>query len=165
MEQRFQAKLNKSNEGKLTLITMTGSRPKAWALCERYMSRQTYSGLVRWIIVDDGEVAQPITFAKEGWTLEVVRPEPFWQPGQNTQTRNVLAGLEKTTLSDRIVFIEDDDWYSENWLSVVDQQLKRGDLVGEQCAIYYNIKYKQYHEFTNRTLEGLCSTALKGKAF
>ena len=128
----------------LTLITLTGNRPKAWALCEFFMHRQTYQGAVRWIIVDDGEIAQPIAFKRDGWTLEVVRPEPFWQEGQNTQSRNLIAALEQVNDQDRIVFIEDDDWYSPHWLSIVDEKLNEADLVGERFAFYYNIQLKQW---------------------
>ena len=148
----------------LTLITMTGARPQAWALCELFMQRQTYQGPVRWIIVDDGETPQPITFERENWSLEVLRPEPFWQPGQNTQTRNVRAALAVVKADERLVFIEDDDWYSPNWLAIVDEKLNEADLVGERFAFYYNLKYKQCKQLNNGSHSGLCSTAIKGKA-
>lgn len=68
----------------LTLVTATGARPEAWALCERWMLRQTFAGPVRWVIVDDGPEPQPITFRRAGWELVLIRPAPFWRPGQNT---------------------------------------------------------------------------------
>jgi len=73
----------------LTLLTMTGARPEAWAICETLMLRQTFTGAVRWIIVDDGPIAHPITFSRAMWVLEVVRPIPFWVSGKNTQARNI----------------------------------------------------------------------------
>lgn len=148
----------------LTLITVTGNRPEAWGLCQQFMQRQTYEGPVRWIIVDDGEIAQPITFEREGWSLEVLRPEPFWQPGQNTQSRNLRAAFDCISDEERIVFIEDDDWYSPNWLAIVDTQLAQADLVGERLAFYYNIRLKQYQQLRNGSHSSLCSTAIKGKA-
>ena len=62
----------------LTLLTATGARPQAWAILEQLMLRQTYTGPVHWIIVDDGEEAQPITFERENWRLTLVRPQPRW---------------------------------------------------------------------------------------
>ena len=50
----------------LTLLTATGARPEAWAICERLMARQTYAGPVRWIIVDAGPEAQPVTLQRAG---------------------------------------------------------------------------------------------------
>ena len=146
----------------LTLITLTGNRPQAWTLCELFMQRQTYQGPVRWLIVDDGQTPQPISFKRVGWTLEVIRPQPYWQPGQNTQARNLLCALEKTTEQDRLVFIEDDDWYSSKWLEIVDEKLNEADLVGERLAFYYNVKLKKYLQLKNGSHSSLCSTAIKG---
>lgn len=148
----------------LTLITLTGNRPQAWGLCQYFMQRQTYSKPVRWIIVDDGETPQEILFSRVGWSLEVLRPEPFWQPGDNTQSRNLLAALELVKNDDRLVFIEDDDWYSPRWLEIVDQKLNQFDVVGERLAFYYNIKYKKYQQLRNGSHASLCSTAIKGRA-
>lgn len=147
----------------LTLITATGSRPQAWELCQHFMHRQTYAGPVRWIIVDDGETAQPISFERAGWTLEVLRPEPFWRPGDNTQSRNLLLGLEHVSEDDRLVFIEDDDWYSAHWLEIVNQRLNLVDLVGERLAFYYNLRFRKYSQLRNGSHASLCSTAIKGR--
>lgn len=146
----------------LTLLTATGMRPGAWAICERLMMAQTYQGKVRWIIVDDGEQAQPITFKRDGWTLEVVRPEPFWVPGKNTQARNLNAGLGRVSTDDRLVIIEDDDHVGPGYLADVDQWLYRADLVGEGMARYFNVATGIGKQLTNKAHCSLCSTAVKG---
>lgn len=144
----------------LTLLTATGCRPEAWAICEQLMMRQDYSGSVHWIIVDDGEVQQPITFERDGWVLTVIRPEPFWKAGDNTQARNLRAGLELVKDSDKLVIIEDDDCYSENYLSTIDIWLSNYDLVGESHARYYNLKSRKYRYLSNSNHASLCSTAM-----
>ena len=148
----------------LTLLTATGARPKAWAICELWMARQTYRGDVRWIIVDDGEQAQPINFDKKNWTLEVVRPNPFWQEGMNTQARNLRAGMDLINPNEKVVFIEDDDWYAADWLETVDELLEKAELVGESHARYYNLPQKSYRQMQNATHSSLCSTAIRGQA-
>lgn len=148
----------------LTLLTATGSRPEAWAICEKYMAKQDYKGSVKWIIVDDGEIQQPITFQKENWELIVVRPEPFWKQGQNTQGRNLLAGLEFVSEKDSLVIIEDDDRYSSDWLTIVEEKLKKAELVGECLARYYNIQLKIGRQLQNQLHASLCSTAMRGSA-
>lgn len=148
----------------LTLLTATGCRQKAWALCERWMARQTYAGPVRWVIVDDGEEAQPITFKRDGWTLEVIRPKPFWSAGQNTQARNLLAGLEVIDSAERLVVIEDDDWYAADWLAHVDTRLTADMLIGEKRARYYSLSKRVGRELGNQFHSSLCSTAMTGKA-
>jgi hypothetical protein len=148
----------------LTLLTATGARVEAWAICEQLMEAQDYAGPVRWVIVDDGPVPQPIRFARHDWTLEILRPTPPWEVGQNTQARNLLAGLGAIDGSSRVVLVEDDDWYAPDWLTAVHAALDHAELVGERRARYYHIGDRQAHEHTNMTHASLCSTALRGGA-
>lgn len=148
----------------LTLLTATGGRPSAFALLEKMMLAQTYAGPVRWIIVDDVHPAQPITFEREGWELDVIYPDPLWKPGDNTQARNLLAGLEVVPADAKLVVVEDDDFYSPDWLETVDKWLERAELVGECEARYYNVATKQGRKLHNRNHASLCSTAMRGNA-
>jgi len=146
----------------LVLLTATGMRPEAWAICERLMMAQTFTGPVRWIIVDDGETPQPITFRRENWIINLICPEPVWQPGQNTQARNLMAGLERVRDYERLVIIEDDDFYGPEYLADVDNWLKTADLVGEPMARYFNVATGTGKQLQNNTHCSLCSTAVKG---
>lgn len=148
----------------LTLLTATGARPEAWAICERLMARQDYAGPVRWVIVDDGSDPQPVTFARANWTLEIIRPEPFWKPGQNTQARNLLAGLDAIGPDERVVVIEDDDHYSTDWLTHVSSQLENAELVGEGRARYYSVPLRRGRQLQNTRHASLCATAMRGSA-
>ncbi|MBN4999090.1 glycosyltransferase family 2 protein [Stenotrophomonas maltophilia] len=148
----------------LTLLTATGARPAAWALCERWMARQDYSGPVRWIIVDDGPEPQSVTFRREGWQLVLVRPSPHWAPGQNTQARNLLKGLAAVGSEERLVIIEDDDWYAHDWLTTVATELQHAELVGEHRARYYNVEHRRGRQLANTGHASLCSTAMRGSA-
>lgn len=146
----------------LTLLTTTGTRDYAWMLCQKYMHRQTYSGRVRWIIVDDGENAQQITFKRPGWDLIVLRPEPFWQHGQNTQQRNLLAGLRYVPNDAWLLIIEDDDWYASDWLAVCEKHLRDFYMFGERNARYYNVEKQVLRRLNNKNHASLCATAMRG---
>lgn len=148
----------------LTLLTATGARPEAWAICERLMARQDYAGPVRWVVVDDGPEPQPVTFARDGWELTVVRPEPVWAPGKNTQARNLRHGLDRIPPDARVVVIEDDDWYARDWLTHVAGELDRSSLVGERRSRYYNVITGCGKAMENTDHASLCSTAVRGKA-
>ena len=148
----------------LTLLTTTGCRPEAWAICEKLMMRQTYSGAIRWIVVDDGEQPQQITFKRENWLLMVVRPEPYWKPGQNTQARNLRAGLEFVEDHEKLVIIEDDDLYGSEYLQKVSEWLDGAELVGECKARYYNYRTRKYRQLSNMHHASLCSSAMTGRA-
>lgn len=148
----------------LTLVTATGCRPQAWALCERWMLAQDYSGAVRWVVVDDGSEPQPITFERDGWAVEVIRPVPYWSQGMNSQARNLLAGLGKVGAGDSVVFIEDDDFYGPGYLSAVAGWLKDAEMVGECAARYYNVAQRKGRQLKNEMHASLCSTAVRGNA-
>lgn len=147
----------------LTLLTPTGCRPEAFELCQRWMAHQTYQGPVRWIVVDDGETPQDVTFQREGWTVEVLRPRPYWQPGKNTQHRNFLAGLERIGPDDRLLFIEDDDYYSPQWLEIINHKLDEHDLVGQGCNHYYHVRTGAIKLNDNMQHASLCASAIKGR--
>jgi hypothetical protein len=148
----------------LTLLTATGARPHAWAICERLMAAQDYTGPVRWIIVDDGPEPQPVTFKRDGWQLVVIRPVPHWQPGQNTQARNLLKGLQGVPADAWLVVVEDDDWYAPDWLTVASRALERSELVGECLARYYSLPLRRGRQLKNSAHASLCSTAMRGAA-
>jgi hypothetical protein len=148
----------------LTLVTATGARPEAWALCERWMMRQTYAGPVRWVIVDDGPEPQPITFRRDGWELVLIRPAPFWRPGQNTQARNLTRGMEAVGRDDVAVFIEDDDHYAAGWLDAVASKIDRAELIGTPRARYYNLPARVARQLNNGQHSSLCSSAIRGSA-
>lgn len=145
----------------LSILTPTGARPEAFAKCVEWMQAQDYAKPVRWVIVDDGPQAMP-TPAIDGWEIVHLRPEPYWQAGQNTQARNILAGLNHVT--DRVVIVEDDDQYAPWWLSQCDAWLDDDDLVGEGQSVYFNIRTKTEKKLTNGRHASLCQTALKGNA-
>jgi hypothetical protein len=145
----------------LFLLTTTGGRPFAWSLCQRMMEAQTFRGEVTWIIVDDCMSASQITISRS-WSLEICRPRPFWSEGQNTQVRNLRAGLAAVPPDGRVVIIEDDDWYAPEYLEAVHDWLLTHDLVGECQARYYNVATRRYGLCRNSEHASLCSTAVKG---
>lgn len=148
----------------LTLLTATGARPEAWALCERWMLRQTFAGPVRWVIVDDGPEPQPITFRRAGWELVLIRPAPFWRPGQNTQARNLRKGMDAVQRDDLVTFVEDDDHYAPGWLQAIVDQADRAEVIGTPRARYYNLPARIARQLNNTQHAALCSTAIRGQA-
>jgi hypothetical protein len=152
----------------LTLITPTGARPQAFAICEILMRRQSYAGAVHWIVIDDGPEPTPLSKLKSGWTREIVRPLPFWALGQNTQGRNLLAGIDAAEMHSgdalRLVVIEDDDYYHPAWLETIAGELDRAELVGEVPARYYNVKWCRYDTLRNDEHASLRCSAMRGGA-
>ncbi len=142
--------------GGVTIITPTGGRPAAFALCERWVSQQTLQDW-RWIVVDDGE---PETRCTMGQT--VIRARPCWQPGENTQARNLLIALTALTASDdKILIFQDDDFYAPGYLGLMSQRLEEAALVGEKETVYYHVGRRGYHVNRNKIHASLCQTGMR----
>lgn len=146
----------------LQILTPTGGRPLAWAFCQRWMAAQTYAGPVKWIVVDDVEPAQSVTFQREGWAVMTVQPRPAWQ-GRNTHGRNLLEGLALCDPRHPVVLVEDDDYYRPSWLATVAAALESADLVGETHATYYHVGTRRWLRYRNTTHASLCATAMAGR--
>lgn len=137
----------------LTLITPTGDRPKAFELCERWVANQSYTGEYRWIVVDDGMKETEVTNPN----VEYIRLEPL---GKNSQARNLLAALEFVNHEDKVIVIEDDDYYGTNWLSIMNQMLEEYDLAGEQESYYWHVQTRKYKNCGNLKHASLCATGV-----
>lgn len=149
----------------ITIITPTGGRPEAFALLNGYMLRQTYEGPVRWIIVDDFHPRTDFPKVVRDWKITVIRPTKVWEPGQNSQAPNLLAGLASMLDdSDRLLIMEDDDWYSPRYLEIMNNWLNDCLLVGEGFARYYNVRSRMARQLGNSGHASLCSTGMRGAA-
>lgn len=144
----------------ITLLTCTGARPEQWEYCKDYVASQTYANDIRWIIVDDGEVASSLRGIPRRIGCEVIRPRPFWKAGENSQRRNMLAGLDTISRDEKVVIWEDDDWYAPQYLETLAPLLDRYDLVGEAPAHYYSIPLARYACLNN--LRHACLRASAG---
>ena len=144
----------------VTILTPTGGRPRSFALLAHMLSRQTYRGAIRWIVVDDVEPMTPLPDVRDGIKLIHVRPSPPWEFRKNTQHRNLLAGLEAYEGGDLLI-CEDDDHYVPEYVAQMVQWLEKHDLVGEGCARYYNVPHRRWHVHKNTEHASLCETGMR----
>lgn len=146
----------------ITLITATGGRPEAFQLCYEYVRRFPWDGIKQWIVVDDGVVPSLEVTSVPGMIVTYIRPNPLWEPGQNTLARNLLLAFPEVRF-DMVVFIEDDDWYHPTYLLEVARRLDRFDLVGERNAHYYYLPFRRSRVMPNRSHASLCQTAMRSE--
>lgn len=137
----------------IALITPTGARPYQFHLCTLFMKRQTYPGKVIWVIIDDcvprttNEVKENF---RENWTILKTFPAPPWQFGQNTQARNIAAGIRALMSNysakdiEAIFIIEDDDYYKPSYLENMMPRISKFWAAGEKNTIYYNVYFKRW---------------------
>lgn len=141
----------------VTLITPTGDRQQAFRLCEFWMRRQTYTGSIEWIVVDDGVVP---TKPSRGQTY--IRREPSEEDPPHTLCANLRLALNRVS-SGRVLIIEDDDYYSPEYVSTMMKWLDKADLVGEVGAKYYFVDGCRYRIFTEHEHASLCRTGFSAK--
>lgn len=141
----------------VTIITCTGGRPEAFSLCAKFVDRQTWRGSLQWIVVDDTEdtVAVP---PRDGY--EIIAPLRIWKPGQNTLGINLLSAMGAVQY-DKVLFIEDDDWYSPDYVQVMADRLDDACITGETQARYYHVPSRQYWQLDNSAHASLCSTGIR----
>ena len=144
----------------ITLITATGGRHKAFALCEKYMHRQTFLrdkmlDDIQWIVIDDFSVPTEVTLGQEYF-----RGPKDWREGLNTQRLNMDYAIPLIQ-GERVFVIEDDDWYHPDYLAMMNSLLDYVPIVGEANAHYYHIESSSYKDMLNFQHASLCSTAFR----
>ncbi len=154
----------------IALITPTGYRKHQIELCHRWMQKQTYTGEVLWVIVDDCE---PVTTTDIGinfgdnWTVEKVYPKPLWRPSTNTQGRNISVGINRALdmIDEKEIeaffIIEDDDYYKPQYLERMMCHLGDRKIVGETHTVYYNAFWRRYCVNQNGSHVSLFQMAFK----
>jgi glycosyltransferase involved in cell wall biosynthesis len=121
----------------LSVITPVRDRPKGFALCERWMKRQTFTDY-EWIVVDDGD--HPI---KPTMGQIYIRREPSKKP--MTLSRNFTAGAKHISGA-AVTLLEDDDWRGPNYLSGLMDALKSVDVAVTAGFYHYDVKYRLWKD-------------------
>lgn len=139
----------------LTLLTVTGDRPQAFALCERWMARQTLKP-DQWVVVDDGITPTACTMGQD-----VIRLPAPANPCGKTFARKFIDAIKANAIrGDVVAFIEDDDWYAAEHLETLTGQLGGLDIAGEAPALYYHVGARGYRQHANSNHASLCQTAI-----
>lgn len=132
----------------VTLITPTGDRPEAWALCEKWMARQTRQP-DRWLVGDDGE--EPTVFTMGQQVHRVASLPKGSKKARVRRNFAQLLGHCPVSYDDVIVSIEDDDWYAPTYIEEMVAALERagpptsplyGPLVSPQRMVMYHVRHR-----------------------
>jgi len=114
----------------ITVITCTGDRPEAFNLLRLWMKNQIRQP-DQWIVVDDGKI--PLSSTDD---FEYIRRVPTKNDYTHTLCLNMLEALEKVRFN-KIIIMEDDDWYSPIYIDYMEKLLDEADLVGFSDLIFY----------------------------
>lgn len=137
----------------VTTITATGDRPAAFELCEFYLKRQTVAPF-QMLVLDDGEVATTPTLGQDYHYWPEMR-------GRGSMVKKIRRALNDGLIKgDAIIFAEDDDFMSSDYVAWHIAGLKRFALFGEGRALYYNVTQRWWFEHVNMKHASLCATSL-----
>lgn len=142
---------------RVTLVTPTGDRPEAFALTRKWIAAQKEK-YFQWIVVDDGKVPLPDNL-KEGLTYVRREPKPEDIDTINVNLRKAIPLIK----GDIILIIEDDDWYSPNYITFMRKTLVNVELVGEVYARYYLLPARKYCRGENNAHSSLSQTGFVKK--
>ena len=169
----------------ITAITPTGDRHLAFALCQRWMSQQTVKP-GQWIVIDDGKIPmQPLM------PMEYVRrnpgPKPLVLPNNprllspRLRRQHTIAEVQRLKQpkggwvsiyknlqaaiplirGDKILFIEDDEYYAPTYVETMCKLLDEHELVGIKYSRYYHLGSGGHKIFTSQAHASLAQTAFR----
>jgi len=136
----------------ITAITPTGDRPLAMSLCERWMTNQTVKP-DQWIVVDDGKAPIVPTVP-----MEYVRREPRAGDPKHTLAINLLQAIPLIK-GDKILIIEDDEYYAPNYVEEMAKHLDGSKIAGITQNRYYHLPTGGYYMMHNKGHASLAQTA------
>ena len=173
----------------ITIVTPTGDRPLAFALCQHWMMNQTVKP-DQWIVVDDGKTPMrpfvPMEYMRRGSQGHgVVRPASHSSRMLTTSDRtakikairarqqripsagwvSIYSNLRTATSlirGDKILFIEDDEYYAPDYIEKMAALMDKHDLVGIKHSRYYHLPSGGYKLFTSQAHASLAQTAFRG---
>ena len=147
----------------VTLITPTGDRQETFELCVRFMQRQTHT-YDQWIIVDDGDTNLMLPSETDSRAVVLNRIKTR-NEASFTLRANLVHALGHVE-NDIVLDIEDDDWYSPDYIQFMKNLFKINEklvLVGQGNAIYYHIPSRSWFPCLNENHASLCQTGFRSR--
>lgn len=141
-------------EGSLTLITPTGDRPLAFALCQNWMRKQTLQP-DQWIVVDDGKIPM-----KPYVPMQYIRRKPKSDDPKHTMLLNFKAAMPLVK-GEKIIFIEDDEYYAPEYIATMAHGLNQYEIIGIGNSKYYHLNSGKYYRHGNVSRASLAQTAFR----
>jgi hypothetical protein len=138
----------------VTIITPTGDRPQAIALCSLWMSNQTLQPN-QWIVVDDGRI--PLIPNNK---MDYIRRQPKEDDPNHTLLLNLNTAIPLIKGS-KILIMEDDEYYSPRYIEKMVAALDKHEIAGIGCSKYYHLPSGGYMHHENLDHASLAQTGFR----
>lgn len=143
----------------VSVVTCTGFRPEALALCQKFIESQTYKGKIQWIVIKDENTPNTLKSSKRNITIEEYLGPKMWEPDYNTHRGNMELAMKKVA-GEYLFIFEDDDYYAPEYIETNLDILQHVYAVGHTNAKYFHIKLPGWKELHNYRHASLASTGL-----
>jgi glycosyltransferase involved in cell wall biosynthesis len=143
----------------VSIITCTGFRPEALALCQKFIERQTYKGPIQWIVVKDDNSGFKQSTTSKHITIDEFAAPKLWVEGYNTHRSNMEFAMTKVA-GEYLFIMEDDDYYKPEYIETMLAMLKHVEFVGIIKAKYYHVQMPGWKILGNDKMASLSQTAL-----
>ena len=142
---------------KITAITLTGDRPEAFRLCNRWVMQQTVKP-DQWIVIDDGKT--PMQADALPNYAQYIRREPQKSDPQHTLCLNMKEAMPYIK-GDVIAVLEDDEYYAPRYIETMAGILEEYEIVGIGRSKYYHLPFAGYIRHMNLNHASLAQTAFR----
>ncbi len=140
----------------ISIITPTADREFCLSRLSYYLQRQTFIGDIQWVVTDSGSrkyesltCGPNLDFSWEYKYLgHITKPHKSF-------CRNMADALSRVK-HNKILVMEDDDWYHPTYVETMFERLNKYQLVGEIPATYYHIKDESYRILPNVDRASMC---------
>ena len=141
----------------IVVVTPTGDRPHTLKLLEGFMDRHTVKP-DRWIIIDDGQI--PCEQIRRG---NIYRRNPKPDDPNHTLVINMQMAMAFVMPDDKIIMMEDDDWYAPEYVETIARELDEFDLVGQAGSFYYYFTENLLWDMGNTNHASLFQTGFRAR--
>lgn len=129
----------------IAILTPTGDRPLGLSLLSKWLSRQTFTGDVQWIIGDDSQEHVEVENPQGGGFFTVHQRNNFSEVGMVSHCKNLLSTMQYID-APIVAIMEDDDCYPPTYLEDVYRALQTLDIVGQKGAMYFNLRFLKFQK-------------------
>jgi hypothetical protein len=139
---------------KITVITPTGDRPECFTLLRQWMANQIRQP-DQWLVIDDGRV--PYGFIPEA---TIIRREPQKDDPPCTLGKNLEVACAYVE-HDKVIIMEDDDWYGPKYIYTLAKLLNDYELVGIWGTNYYDPSIPGYRNMGRNDHAAMSMTGMR----
>lgn len=147
--------MRKEQKREISIITPTADREFCLNRLAFYLKRQTFVGDIQWVITDSGSksaisIGPPFSFNTVDYKYL-----GHIKKSHKSFCRNMQDALSRVKYN-KILVMEDDDWYHPTYIEVMWERLHKNQLIGEIPATYYHIKDQSYRILPNVERASMC---------